>query len=115
MAEERDSHPGANLRITVVYATQYAVDQVALSLPSGATVRTAVERSGVLQTHPELGASALELGIYGMRVGLDRLLCDQDRIEIYRPLTVDPKEGRRRKAAKRRLSRGMRPARCARP
>ena len=60
-----------------------------LSLPAGATVRDALAASG-LEGHA--------CGIFGKRVALDRKLAEGDRVEIYRPLAMDPKEARRRRA-----------------
>jgi putative ubiquitin-RnfH superfamily antitoxin RatB of RatAB toxin-antitoxin module len=100
------------VRVSVVYATSTFVHRIALSLPARSSVRTAVQRSGLLQQHPELSLSALDVGIYGSQVTLATPLRDGDRVEIYRPLMMDPKEARRRRAAKRRLRSGSSPARC---
>lgn len=53
----------------------------------------AVRSSGLLEEHPGLDTS--RIGIFGEQVEPDRLLEDGDRVEIYRPLTADPKEVRR--------------------
>src|SRR4051812_26310289 len=113
MPPERGEDGGDNeVRVSVVYArTSAKVDRVTLSLPSGSSVRAAVERSGLLQRHSELSLSTLDVGIYGSRVTLATILWDEDRVEIYRPLIVDPKEARRRRAAKRRRPSGSSPAR----
>ena len=101
------------IRVSVVYASTSAkIDRVSLSLPSGSSVRAALERSGLLHQHSELSVSALDVGICGSRVTLATILRDEDRVEIYRPLILDPKEARRRRAAKRRRSSGSSPARC---
>lgn len=39
--------------------------------------------------------AALKIGIWGRSRPLDTPLRARDRIEVYRPLTVDPKEARR--------------------
>jgi uncharacterized protein len=62
-----------------------------LNLPAGATVRDALAASG-LEAHA--------CGIFGKRVALDRKLAEGDRVEIYRPLALDPKEARRWRAMK---------------
>ena len=90
------------LAVAVVYATPDAEDLTELVLPSGATVQDAVDRSGVLSRHPPLAAGLLELGIWGRVVPAGQQLSDGDRVEIYRPLTVEPKEARRVRAAVRR-------------
>lgn len=67
------------------------IRQVSLMLNPGATVREALLASGLL------GSAADEpvVGIWGRRVSVDTVLRAHDRVEIYRPLTVDPKEARR--------------------
>jgi uncharacterized protein len=80
----------ASIRVEVVYATRTAADAVMVELPAGATVREALQAAGMKE-----GAA---LGIYGRRVGADTRLAHGDRVEIYRPLVLDPKERRRERA-----------------
>ena len=84
------------LRVEVVYCPNPgAARQAFLHLPSGNTVDDAVQRSGLLQECPELLVSSLAVGVWGKRCTLGTTLRDRDRVEIYRPLQVDPKEARR--------------------
>ena len=69
-------------------------DRVALSLPVGSTLADALQASQVLQRHG-LQAEGLRVGIWCKLKEPGTLLRDRDRIEIYRLLTVDPKEARR--------------------
>ncbi|MBL8325754.1 MAG: RnfH family protein [Rubrivivax sp.] len=71
-----------------------AVDCVALRLPEGATLADAVRASGLVERHG-LDAAALRTGIWCRAQDGSTLLRDRDRVEIYRPLQVDPKEARR--------------------
>ena len=89
------------LRIEVVYALAQAQDLVTLELAPRASVRDAVDASGILERHAELDRDRMLLGIFGKRVRPDRLLRDGDRVEILRPLAEDPKESRRRRARRR--------------
>jgi hypothetical protein len=82
-------------RIEVAYATAEVQTVVALALEDGMTARLAVERSGLLLQHPEIADGPLVLGIYGVGVDENRLLCDGDRVEITRPLIQDPRDMRR--------------------
>ncbi|HVJ12763.1 MAG TPA: RnfH family protein [Burkholderiales bacterium] len=66
-----------------------------LTLPAGATVRDALAASGY-----ELSLEGQPCGIFGKRVALDRKLAEGDRVEVYRPLAMDPKEARRQRALK---------------
>src|SRR5512137_1413496 len=83
------------LRVEVVYCPQPGVDdRVALQLPDGATLADALQASGVLARHG-LALDGLRLGVWCKTRELATPLRDRDRVEIYRPLTVDPKEARR--------------------
>ena len=56
------------------------------------------EQSGILQELPQVTFDPARLGIFSRRVAADDVLQDGDRVEIYRPLTLDPKDARRRRA-----------------
>jgi uncharacterized protein len=77
----------ATIRVEVVYAAHGAADAVTVELPEGATVRDAIAAAAMKE-----GAA---LGIFGKRVEAATRLADGDRVEIYRPLVLDPKERRR--------------------
>jgi len=84
----------ASIRIEVVYARRGSTDAVTLELPEGATVREALQAAGLRQ--------AAAFGIFGRRADADTPLADGDRVEIYRPLVLDPKERRRERARRNR-------------
>jgi hypothetical protein len=87
------------IQVEVAYAVSAGQQRiVALELPAGASVETAVRTSGLVGDFPELDAANLKLGIYGERVTASTRLHDHDRVEIYRPLRADPKESRRLRA-----------------
>jgi hypothetical protein len=69
-----------------------------LNLPAGTTAKQAVEFSGITTLFPEIDLSRNKLGIFGKLVSPGTVLHDRDRVEIYRPLVVDPKESRRKRA-----------------
>jgi len=82
-----------SLRIEVVYALPAAAETVTLSVPAGTTVREAVAAAGL----PAGG----NFGIFGRIVAPDARVADGDRVEIYRPLALHPREARRRRVRKR--------------
>ena len=90
------------LRITVAYCAPGCEDIAELTLPVGATVSDAIRASGVLDRRPEIAAGAPDVGIWGRACAMTQRLEDGDRVELYRPLTVDPKEARRVRAEVRR-------------
>lgn len=78
------------LRIELVLSPAAGqVEHLEFDVADGTRLGEALRQSG-LAFDP-----ALKVGIWGRVVPLDTLLRDRDRIEIYRPLTVDPKEARR--------------------
>jgi putative ubiquitin-RnfH superfamily antitoxin RatB of RatAB toxin-antitoxin module len=85
----------------VVWDTAQGVRECQLELPDSATVGDALELA-----RPSLGATAAErwdglpIGIFGRMRARDWVTADGDRIEIYRPLLVDPRQQRRRRAAR---------------
>ena len=88
------------VHVEVVYALPDRQRIVTLALPeTGLTAQAAVERSGLLDEFPNLRDRPLVLGIYGTVCLPDRPLRDRDRVEIYRPLQVDPRAQRRERAA----------------
>ena len=91
------------LHITVAYCAPGCEDIAELTLPVGATVADAIRASGVLDRRPEVAAGAPDVGIWGRACAMTQRLEDGDRVELYRPLMVDPKEARRVRAEVRRL------------
>ncbi len=86
----------ATIRVEVVLAHGDGADVSALTLPFGATALEAINASGVLAQHPE--AAGAKLGVFGKVVAGGHRLSDGERVEIYRPLALDPREARRRRA-----------------
>lgn len=83
--------------VEVVYApAPHEVDRVVLLLAPGATVADALQLSGLLARHG-LVPDDLAVGVWGRACALDLRLRERDRVEIYRPLQVDPKEARRQR------------------
>ncbi|WP_455384196.1 RnfH family protein [Acidihalobacter prosperus] len=76
--------------------------QLILSLQAHAGMRLdeAVRRSGILERFPEIDLERSRIGVFGKLRRPDEQVRPGDRIEIYRPLIADPKESRRRRAAR---------------
>lgn len=89
---------GHELNVEVAFARPERQTLRIVKLPPGSTAADAVEVSGILDRHPEIDWPGAPLGVFGRRVAADQPLHDGDRVEIYRPLTADPKEQRRRRA-----------------
>lgn len=90
------------VEIEVVYAAEDRQVLLAVTVPSGTSLRAAVQASGIAAQFPQLTLADCPLGIFG-KVVADadaRAVQPGDRIEIYRPLLADPKEVRRLRAVK---------------
>jgi len=93
------------IRVEVVYALREEQALVLLDLEEGATAWQAVERSGLLACFPDIDPAHASLGIFGRVTAPATRLRDGDRVEIYRPLAVDPKDARRDRAGPRKSRR----------
>jgi len=89
-------------RVEVVYATSERQGLYVLEVAAGATVREAIEASGVLAAFPEIELAHARVGIHGRLATLTTRLGDDDRVEILRPLRADPQDARRRRARRKR-------------
>ena len=88
------------MRIDVCYGLPDGAFLERVELREGATVRDAIEASGVLRAHQEIDLATQKVGVFGKLKPLDATLADFDRVEIYRPLKVDPKTARQRRVDK---------------
>ncbi|MGQ0585828.1 MAG: RnfH family protein [Gammaproteobacteria bacterium] len=91
----------ARLAIEVAYARAPEPLVLALDVEEGTTLRQAIERSGLLARCPEIDLAVNGVGVFGRARGLGEAVAAGDRVEIYRRLPADPREQRRRRAARR--------------
>jgi len=88
------------IRVEVAYAKPEEQVIIPIDVPVGTTLEEAIRVSGILEQFPEIDLNKNRTGIFGKLAGLDTVLRERDRVEIYRPLIADPKEARRKRAAK---------------
>lgn len=91
------------MKVEVVYALPDQQDICVIEVSEGSTAQHAVEQSGLLQRYPELAEVPWMLGIFGRKVEHTVCLSAGDRVEIYRPLIIDPKKARMMRAQKKAL------------
>ena len=89
------------LGVTLVYALPEAQSLAELQLPVGSTVADALLAVATTKPFDCLDLAQMPVGIYGELVARDRKLADHDRLELYRPLKIDPVEARRRRGQRR--------------
>lgn len=89
------------MKISVVYALPDRQIVRDLELPEGATVNAALRASGLLQEFPAIMQAVTPVGIYGRVAAGDDALQPEDRVEIYRPLSIEPGVARRQRSRRR--------------
>jgi len=89
-----------DINVEVAYAAS-PLQQVILqvNLPVLSSIELAIQQSGILQQFPELKLAELVVGVFGKKLPPSTPLLGGERIEIYRPLRIDPKTARRQRAA----------------
>ncbi|MEY8766264.1 MULTISPECIES: RnfH family protein [Francisella] len=97
------------MKVEVIYALPNEQKSFYVESDDSMTVREAIIESKILDAYSELDIiENLKVGIYGQIVNLDHVLEDRDRVEIYRNLTIDPKQARMLRAEQKRKREGIR-------
>ncbi|MDF2446466.1 MAG: protein YfjF [Moraxellaceae bacterium] len=88
------------ITVEVVYGLPQEQALLQLAVPAGTTVREAARLSRLAERFPEIDIEHAPLGIFGklLKAPETQPLREGDRVEIYRPLLIDPKEARRLRA-----------------
>jgi len=87
-----------DIEVEVVFALPEKQSLVSLRVADGTSVAEVVAKSGLLEALSEHSLAEITLGVWGREVEKNRLVKAGDRIEIYRPLQLDPREARRQLA-----------------
>lgn len=88
------------MRVEVVYGLPERQVLVELHVPDDCTVEQAVQQSNLMKQFPEIDLSSNKMGVFSKPVKRDTRLRPGDRVEIYRPLLIDPKAARLLRAKK---------------
>ena len=89
-----------SIAIQVCFASAQNTTMIDVTTKIDSTIREAIEISQILTKHPEVNLDVSKVGIFGKLKSLNTILKQGDRVEIYRPLSVDPMVARRRRFAK---------------
>ena len=84
------------MQVGVTYADPDQQVWLKLEVPDDSTVMDALNRSGLLKRFPNIDLEKQKIGIFGKFTKLDASLREGDRVEIYRPITADPTQVKRR-------------------
>lgn len=88
--------PEGPIHVTVLFSpSARVVREWPLKLQPGSCVADAIAASGLAWEFPQLDLDAVGVGVWGRKARPRQALRDRDRVEIYRPLAVDPKVARR--------------------
>lgn len=87
------------MKISIAYAVPGRQVLQSHNVPDGATIREAIEASGILEQLPQVDLNKNKVGIWGKAKPLDTVLSTGDRVEIYFPITIDPKSVPKKKPA----------------
>ena len=101
---------GRRLQVSVVCLRPEQTFRRVLLLREPATVGEAIAASELRRQVPQLASAELAIGVFGQPRTLDDAVYDGDRVEVYRPLTIDPKQARRVRVAVQRRRRASREA-----
>lgn len=78
------------MKVSVTYALPDRQTWLEVDVPEQATVRDAIEASGIARAFPGLDLSTQKVGVFGKTIALEARLEAGQRVEIYRPITADP-------------------------
>jgi putative ubiquitin-RnfH superfamily antitoxin RatB of RatAB toxin-antitoxin module len=91
----------STITVTVIYSPgPRKVQELELTMAEPCSVLKALQQSSLLASYPEINNPQILLGVWGRKAPLSQLLRDHDRVEVYRPLRVDPKVARRERFVK---------------
>jgi hypothetical protein len=89
------------MQVEVAYAKPREQLLKTVDLDDGADLEMAIRASGILERCPEIDLATASVGVFGKVCLLHQKLRSGDRVEIYRPLLVDPRIARRERAQRR--------------
>lgn len=88
------------IKVEVAYATPMQQYILGVEVKSHSTIAEVIAQSGILTLFKEIDLAQIKVGIFSQPRALEDQVKAGDRIEIYRPLSIDPKDARRLKAKK---------------
>lgn len=103
------------LRVEVIYCPGPGrVDRCTVEITAGATLGQALQASGLLERHPDIDRNRPELSVWGRRRAAGDIVREGDRVEVCRPLAMDPKQARRQRQRTQRAARASRAGQATR-
>lgn len=96
------------INVEVVYGLPQKQKLLSLKVAPGTTMFEAARQSSIVEFFPALDLSVASMGVFGKLEGnpRGRVLEEGERVEIYRPLTLDPKANRKERAQRAKEKKG---------
>lgn len=88
------------IQVEVAYARPDVQRIITVNIAEGSTIHAVILSSGILAIFPEIDLARQMVGIFSQQKLLTDIVKEGDRVEIYRPLIIDPKDARKKRAAK---------------
>ncbi|CAH9018936.1 RnfH family protein [Candidatus Nitrosacidococcus sp. I8] len=88
------------ISVSITYGHPRKLTLINIFVEKNTIVREAIEKSGILNLFPEINLECAGIGVFSKIVELSTPLHHRDRIEIYCPLIIDPRQARRNRASK---------------
>ena len=90
------------MQVEVAYARPDKQQIVPVKVPEGTTALEAVKLSGIVDIFPEIEPDTIDMGVFGkvIKDPASHELREGDRVELSRPLKIDPKQARLNRAKK---------------
>lgn len=90
------------IKVEVAYATPEKQLIIEVEVEPGTSMMEAALASGIDKEFDGLDVASSPMGLFGRKVAkpAQEILREGDRVEIYRPLIIDPKQARANRAAK---------------
>lgn len=88
------------MEVEVAFATPNKQNIIVVQLQGAPDVQDAIIKSGIIEQFSEIDLLSMKVGVFGKVCDLDKILEDGDRVEIYRPLLINPMDARRNRALK---------------
>lgn len=93
----------AKITVEVVYASASQQTLKTVFIECGSTIHQVILQSELLKQFPDINLEVNKVGVFGKLHNLDDIIKEGDRVEIYRPLLIDPKQARLKRVGKKKV------------
>lgn len=84
--------------VEIIYAEAHKIFRFEVKVSAQNTVKEVLLNSKILEAFPHWDLNLIQVGVFGKKISLDSFIHKSERLEIYRPLIIDPKMARKNRA-----------------